>query len=140
MKISIIIPVYNEQKLIKKCLDALINQNYPKGNYEVIVVNDGSTDDTLEVIKRKQKEAKEKNVEMRTVNLGKNQGRAIARETGAKNAKYNNLLFIDSRCIADKNVLKNIENINYQPIIGNPIIDWERSALDRFNWLIRKKI
>jgi len=42
------------------------------------------------------------------VNLERNQGRVIARETGAKHAEYNNLLFIDSRCVADKNILKNI--------------------------------
>jgi len=108
MKISIIVPVYNEEKLIAECFNALINQNYPKEDYEIVVVNDGSTDNTLEVIKRKQKEAKEKGVEVEIVNLERNQGRVIARETGAKHAEYNNLLFIDSRCVADKNILKNI--------------------------------
>jgi len=140
MKISIIIPVYNEAKLIRECLDALINQEYPREDYEIVVVNDGSTDNTLEVIRRKQKEAKEKGVEMKIVNLEKNQGRVVARETGAKNAKYGNLLFIDSRCIADKDILKNIKNIDYQPIVGNPIIDFNRSIFDRFGYLIRKKI
>lgn len=139
-KISTIIPVYNEEKLIAGCLDALINQNYPKEDYEIVIVNDGSTDRTLETIKSKQKEAEEKGVEVKIINLEKNQGRVIARETGAKYAKYNNLLFIDSRCIAEKDILKNIRNINYQLIIGNPIIDFQRSSFDRFNWLIRKKI
>lgn len=140
MKISIVIPVYNEEKLIAECLDALINQDYPKKDYEIVVVNDGSTDNTLGVLKRKQKEARGKGLKVKIVNFEINKGRVIARRTGAKDAKYNNLLFIDSRCVADKKILKNIRNIDYQPIVGNSIIDFRRSTFDRFNWMIRKKI
>lgn len=139
-KISIIVPVYNEEKLIKDCLDALIDLDYPKEDYEIVVVNDGSKDRTLESIKGKQDEAKEKNVVIRIVNLEKNQGRVIAIETGVKNAKYNNIQLFGARCLAHKDVLKNINTINYQPIVGNPIIDYNRSSSDRFNWLFRKKL
>jgi len=140
MKISIIVPVYNEEKLIKECLDALINQNYPKTRYEIVVVNDGSTDDTFKVVKEKQKEAEEKGVEMKVVSLEKNQGRVVARETGAKKSKYNNLLFVDSRAIANENVLENIKKISYQPIVGNALINFNRSALDRFKFLLKRKL
>ena len=139
-KISIIVVVYNEEKLIKACLNALINQDYPKEDYEIVVVNDGSTDNTLEAIEKKQKEAKEKGTDIKIINLERNHGRMMARKIGAKNAKYNKLLFIDSRCIAEKDILKNIKRIGYQPVVGNPIIDFKRSAFDRFGWLIRKKL
>lgn len=140
MKISAVIPVYNEERVIKRCLDALVNQNYPKKDYEIVVVDDGSTDNTLRAIKRQQAEAKEKGVAIKIINLKKNRGRIIARETGAEKAKYNNLLFIDARCIAKKSVLSNIKKINYQPIIANTIINYNRSYLDRFNYLFRKRL
>ena len=47
-KISIIIPVYNTSKYLKKCLNSVIDQTYK--NYNVIIVNDGSTDNSLDII------------------------------------------------------------------------------------------
>jgi chlorobactene glucosyltransferase len=49
-KVSIIVPVRNEEKYISKCLDSLLNQKYP--NFEIIVVNDSSTDGTWDIIQR----------------------------------------------------------------------------------------
>ena len=48
-KISVIVPVYNTEKYIKKCLDSLVNQTMK--NIEIIVVNDGSNDHSEEIIK-----------------------------------------------------------------------------------------
>lgn len=140
MKISIIIPVYNEEKIIKRCLGALINQDYPKKDYEIIVVNDGSTDKTLDSIRKRQKDAREEIVTLRIINLKKNRGRIVARETGAKAARYSNLLFIDSRCFAYKNTLSKIKKINFQPIVANIFTNPQRSRLDRFGYLFRKKL
>ena len=50
MKLSIIIPVYNTSKYLRKCLDSCVNQDIPSSDYEVIVVNDGSKDDSLLII------------------------------------------------------------------------------------------
>ena len=47
-KFSIIIPVYNTSKYLEKCLNSVINQTYD--NYEIITVNDGSTDSTEEIL------------------------------------------------------------------------------------------
>ena len=51
MKISIIVPVFNEEKYISTTLDSIINQNFD--DYEVIVVDDGSTDDTCKIVEEK---------------------------------------------------------------------------------------
>ena len=47
MKLSVIIPVYNVENYLKRCLDSVINQTYK--DLEIIVVNDGSTDSSLEI-------------------------------------------------------------------------------------------
>ena len=48
-KFSIIIPVYNVEKYLKKCLDGVFNQTYK--DYEVIVVNDGTKDNSMDIVK-----------------------------------------------------------------------------------------
>ena len=51
-KISIVIPAYNEEKNIKECIDSVFESDYRKDKIEVIVVDDGSTDNTLNIAKR----------------------------------------------------------------------------------------
>ena len=45
-KLSVIIPVFNQEKYLGRCLRSLLNQTFPKEQYEIIVINDGSTDKT----------------------------------------------------------------------------------------------
>mgnify|MGYP003308983366 CR=1 FL=1 len=47
-KVSIIIPIYNSEKYLKRCLDSIVNQTFK--DYEVIAVNDGSTDNSLNIL------------------------------------------------------------------------------------------
>ena len=48
--VSVIIPVYNQEMYIGRCLRSLLDQSLNKNNYEIIVVNDGSTDKTFDII------------------------------------------------------------------------------------------
>ena len=48
-KVTIIIPAYNAEPYIDKCLNTILNQTF-KGNVEIIIVNDGSNDDTLKIL------------------------------------------------------------------------------------------
>ena len=50
IKVSVILPVFNEANYIKATLDSIINQNF--NGYEVIVIDDGSTDDTLNIVEK----------------------------------------------------------------------------------------
>jgi glycosyltransferase involved in cell wall biosynthesis len=54
-EISIIIPIYNEEKYIAKCLDSIIESEYDKNEMEVLLIDGGSTDKTIEIIKEYQK-------------------------------------------------------------------------------------
>ena len=51
MKVSVVVPVYNGEKTIGKAVDALLGQSLPHKEYEIIVVDDGSADGTLDVLK-----------------------------------------------------------------------------------------
>ena len=88
-KISIIIPCYNVEKYLTKCLDSIINQTY--SNLEIICVNDGSTDNTLNILK----EYKAKDDRIVVINQ-KNRGLSGARNTGLKYAKSDYIMFVDS--------------------------------------------
>ena len=52
IKLSIIIPVYNVQEHIEKCIVSVAEQNISNSEYEIILINDGSTDNSLEVINK----------------------------------------------------------------------------------------
>lgn len=97
--ISVIIPSYNSEKTIDKTIKALLKQNYPKKNYEIIVVDDESTDNTEQVVKK-----------FKYVKFfkQKHEGPAAARNLGAKISKGDIILFTDSDCILDKNWIKNM--------------------------------
>ena len=99
MNISIVIPVYNSEETIKECVDSVIEAEIPAETIiEIIAVNDGSTDRTKSVL--------ESYPQIKKINLNENSGRIIARKTGAENASYDNLLFVDSRVKVNKDILK----------------------------------
>src|SRR5690625_3095089 len=87
-KVSLIVAAYNIEKYIKKCLQSLINQTLL--NIEIIVVNDGSTDNTLKEINRME----EVDDRIKIINQT-NKGVMRAREVGFERAKGEYLLFVD---------------------------------------------
>jgi len=102
MKFSIVIPAYNVEKYINECLASLMNQTYD--NFEAIIVNDGSTDDTAKVAEKYLKDTRFKCYKK------KNGGLSDARNFGVKKAKGDYLLFLDSDDYYDENLLKNLND------------------------------
>ena len=98
-KFSIIIPVYNVEEYIKDCLESVKNQTYK--DYEVIVVNDGTKDKSMDIVK---------NYDVKVINQ-ENQGLSGARNTGAKEAKGEYLIFLDSDDWIDKNLLEDVSKV-----------------------------
>ena len=88
--VSVIIPTYNRAHLISRAIKSVLNQTYQ--DFEVIVVDDGSTDNTEEVIKEFQK----KDERIKYVRHEKNKGGSAARNTGIKAARGAYIAFLDS--------------------------------------------
>jgi len=107
--ISVVIPVYNGEDVIGRCLESLECQDY-KGQKEVIVVNDGSTDKTETVIRR-----------FKGVRLlpQKNKGPAAARNHGIRKSRGSIILFTDADCVPEKGWLrKMVESFNDKRVVG----------------------
>lgn len=126
--LSIIIPVYNAEKTISKTLDSILVQNTK--NIEILIINDGSTDNSLEIIKKYGNKIKIINQE--------NQGVSKARNNGIKNANGKYITFIDSDDIIkdlyfDDIRMQILENYNlivyaYEEIYNDKVIN--RQFLD----------
>lgn len=86
--VSVIVPAYNAAGTIDQCLKALLDQTYPAECYEVIVVDDGSTDDTVEVASR---------AGVTVIAEGKH-GKSGTRNLGARRASGEYFLFTDADC------------------------------------------
>lgn len=101
MKFSIIIPVYNVEKYIDRCLKSISKQSYK--NYEVIIINDGTKDNSVEIIEKYTK----KYDNFKLYNK-KNGGLSDARNYGLKYVKGDYLLFIDSDDYINEDLLKEL--------------------------------
>lgn len=88
-KVSIIVPIYNVEKYLRDCIESIINQTYTE--IEIILVNDGSTDSSLEICK----EYAEKNEKIKIVDK-KNGGLSDARNAGLEHATGKYIMFVDS--------------------------------------------
>nr|WP_054656720.1 glycosyltransferase family A protein [Lentilactobacillus otakiensis] len=97
--ISVIVPVYNLEKYVRQTIKSILQQNYR--NFEVIIVNDGSTDNSLSILQ----ELKKNDPRILIFNQV-NQGQAVARNLGISHANGDYITFIDGDDIVQKNYLK----------------------------------
>ena len=114
--ISVIINVYNGENFIRKCLDSVINQTYK--NIEILVVNDGSTDNTLSILNN----YKDKRIRIITT---ENKGLSLSRNVGIDNAKGEYLYFMDVddfiTCDAIEYLYNLIKKYNVQIATATPL-------------------
>lgn len=107
--LSLIIPAYNCEKYITDCINSIIHQDLSPCLYEIIIINDGSTDNTLSILEQISKS--HNNIQIHTQ---ENQGRHIARNIGARIAKGKYIWFIDNDDVICKNCLKQVIDITEQ--------------------------
>lgn len=91
MRLSIVIPMFNAEKYVSRCLDSLINQDISKNIYEIIIINDGSTDNSLNICKEYQRN--ESNIKIIST---KNLGQSSARNIGIEASQGEYIFFADS--------------------------------------------
>lgn len=101
---SIIIANYNGEKYLPDCLSSIIKTDY--NNYEVILIEDGSTDKSLEIVK-----SFKKRFDFTIIQNGKNLGLVKSRNKATKKAKGEIVVFLDNDTKVDKNWLKGLEEI-----------------------------
>ncbi|MEM0356681.1 MAG: glycosyltransferase family 2 protein [Candidatus Anstonellales archaeon] len=112
-RISFVVPVYNEGENIKKCLDSLMNIDYPKDRFEVIVVDDGSTDNTGIIL-----EDYAKRYDNIRVIRKENGGAASAKNVGILNSSGDIIITIDSDSIIDREAPAKLASYFDEPRVG----------------------
>ena len=101
--LSIIIPVYNVEKYIGRCVESCLKQDFPQDEYELLIVNDGSSDGSMEVVRQYARQTGN----IRIIEQ-ENAGLSAARNTGIKEAKGEYLWFVDSDDDIKQDVLKQL--------------------------------
>ncbi len=140
-KISIIIPVYNCEKYLDECLCSIIGQTYK--NFEVLIVNDGSTDSSKEIIKK----YADNDLRFKFIDNSQNNGQSYCRNIALKLATGDYLFFIDADDVIDLNCLKILLDLlksndadvsisNYKTFVNSikkPIAKKESLILDNYS-------
>jgi cellulose synthase/poly-beta-1,6-N-acetylglucosamine synthase-like glycosyltransferase len=130
--VSIVVPTYNRGEALLTCINSLFALSYPADRYEVVIVNDGSSDDTEKVLRSCEKNAKCAYKWF----TQKNAGIAGARNTGIKNSSGEIICFTDDDCVADKNwiteLLKGFDKESVGGVGGNVKAEWLSNVYDRY--------
>lgn len=140
--VSIIIPALNEEKVIEKRIDNLLQLDYPNEKYEIIVVDDGSTDNTYQIVEELVKKH-ETNSEphLKLVKAMERKGKASAINLGKQHAQGDIMLVTDANSLFNRNVLKEMmphfENPNIGAVGGRYVVSNPESKLassESFYW------
>lgn len=113
LHVSIIIPAYNEEKVIKDCLNSIANVDFPRNQYEVIIVDDGSNDNTADIVQSFTK----KYSHFKIVSKG-NGGKASAQNLGLKFARGEYVLITDADAVVEDDwIIKMVNAIKSVDIV-----------------------
>lgn len=120
-ELSVIIPVYNVEKYIGQCLDSVVNQSIGIDNIEVIIVNDKTPDNSMDIVK----EYADKYPSFKVINNETNQGLGLSRNIGLLKATSDYVTFLDSDDFVSSNTYKDSINKLKESNCDLLIYNWE---------------
>jgi len=126
MKVSIVIPTYNQKEILAKALDCLILQDYPKDQYEIVVVDDGSSDGTRGMVRSKMGSK----VDWRYL-YQRHRGPHFARNLGIEKAQGEIIIFVDSDIFVAPNFIS--EHVKFHQKFGDDVVSGPVARTDRLN-------
>ena len=127
MKVSVIVPVYNTEKYLEKCLESIVNQTYK--DIEIIIINDGSTDNSSKIINKYVD--KYSNIVYKEIT---NHGQGYARNLGIKLSSGDYIMFLDSDDYVDVDIISKMINkigtcdvvvCDIYKVIGNELVNFK---------------
>ena len=134
--VSVVIPTYNNSGVIGDCLKSVAGSDYPKEDFEVVVVDDGSRDDTRDVVGK----FVEGSGNIKYI-YQENRGPAAARNAGIRNARGDFILLTDADCVVPKDWIKRmLEALKESDVVGGSLTpassetlyeEFEQSRRDR---------
>lgn len=131
MDISIIMPVYNVEKYIEKSIKSVIQQKKSQLKYEIIIVNDGTQDDSIKIAEGLLSKS---GINYDIINQ-ENSGVSVARNNGLQHAKGDYVLFLDSDDILSSDFIYTLSN---ETTKENDIIFWAFSEIDMSGKILRE--
>lgn len=116
--ISVVVPFYNSERYVGRCIEGLLNQEYPEERYEIIFVNNNSTDSSADIIRRHPR--------IKLISERK-RGSYSARNRGLEEANGGIIAFTDSDCVPSADWLNKIESAMADPEAGIVIGNYQAS-------------
>lgn len=132
VEVSVILPTYNRCWILKKSLEALFNQSYPKDKYEIILIDDGSTDDTRTMI-----ESLSPSCKLKYLRNEKRMGVPRTRNRGIRKAQGKYIIFTDSDVVVVPDFVK--QHMNYHKKSPDVIVNGELIRVSSFKQIGKKR-
>ena len=132
-KFSVVVPCYNVEHVIDKCIESLLNQDYPENKFSIVVVDDKSTDSTLSIVNNYQNHSN-----LKVVKHFQNRGLSTARNSGIKASNSNIVGFLDSDMVVKsdwaKTLADELSNVSVIACMGGMKLAEElnENRLDKF--------
>ena len=134
--VSIVIPAFNEEKKLRPTLESVLKLEYPKNKYEVIIINDGSKDNTVDQAKQLIKEYSDYDIKLLNQ---KNKGKGAALNHGLRKSKGEYFICLDADSYVSKDALKKIlphfTSDNIAAVLPLLKVNKPKSILQKMQWL-----